>query len=301
MLNWIKSLFASKPKLKPPPDYKIHSLQMEDLRELSFTVEEMLDAKEAGFVIENFLSPEELQLAISGLRKVPEEQLTVIHEGMKTYPTNFSKAASSISSKTVSLKDYHESAIRYRETFTEDFGVDLEKRMQGVISQLWPSLTVDVAPDPDGNGSFIPYTFREMTSGNGFLISHCGKLFYKDHSEFYDRFQSFTRNDHQISYFVVIQAAEEGGELTLYDLLWKDVQYRPHAGLVVDLKGNELHLEDPYQVHQNKLDLKPGSLLVFNGGDIWHRVENVKGRQSRITLGGFLSLSHNHDKIYLWA
>jgi len=301
MLNWIKSLFAPQPKLKPAPDYSVHFLDFEALGPLNFSVNELVDAKEAGFVIENFLQPEELERALAGLNHVPASEFAIIHDGMKTYPANFSKAAHNISDQRISLQEYHQGAIRYREGFAENFGFDLEHRLKTAIHQLWPSIEADVAPDPDGNGSFIPFTFRKMNNGNGFLISHCGKLFYKDHTDFYDRFQSFTKNDHQISFFMVIQAAEEGGELTLYDLLWRDVQFRQKRGMVTDLQGNQLNLDDPYQVHQNKLALKPGSLIVFNGGDIWHRVEDVKGNRSRITLGGFLSLSHDHKKIFLWA
>ena len=42
-------------------------------------------------------------------------------------------------------------------------------------------------------------------------------------------------------------------------------------------------------------------MILFQGGNIWHRVETVRGNKPRITLGGFGGTSLNKEKIYYWS
>ncbi len=107
--------------------------------------------------------------------------------------------------------------------------------------------------------------------------------------------------DNQLSYFVVLQNPEGGGELTLYDLLWKDVQHKDHPennDYVIDLSGQRRYVSDLGQVAVQPM---PGDLLIFHGGPIWHRVENIYGRIPRITLGGFINFSTNREHLYYWS
>lgn len=297
MLKW----FKSRRKKTAAPDFRIHELQLGELNPMSFTVDDMLEVREGGFIVRNFLSSEEARQITRKFQDLPSGMVAEVYEGFKTYPKSFSQSEEAVLSGKVSPENYHAGAMEFRNGFASNFGLDVEGRIRSVFASLWPKMSLEVARDRDAFGSFMPFTFREMRPGPGFLISHCGKLFSRGHQGFYDRLSHFTENDHQISFFMVLQSAEAGGELTLYDLLWKDVQNRPVPGTVVTLEGKELNLEDPVEVPQEKLNLQVGDLLVFNGGDIWHRVEYVKGSRSRITLGGFLSLSPDHQEIFMWA
>jgi hypothetical protein len=49
--------------------------------------------------------------------------------------------------------------------------------------------------------------------------------------------------------------------------------------------------------------LKPeeGDLLLFAGGNIWHRVLTVQGNKSRITIGGFIAETNMPGRYYIWS
>jgi hypothetical protein len=42
-------------------------------------------------------------------------------------------------------------------------------------------------------------------------------------------------------------------------------------------------------------------LVVFAGGQLYHRIEEVYGTKLRITLGGFLGYSTSNSDIYYWS
>ena len=99
----------------------------------------------------------------------------------------------------------------------------------------------------------------------------------------------------------MLQTPESGGELTLYDFNWEDGQSKAsnHENqFVIMPDGSQLDIEK-----RKKLYLNPqkGDMILFAGGQIWHRVEEVLGKRPRITLAGFLSLSHDKSKVYYWT
>ena len=50
-----------------------------------------------------------------------------------------------------------------------------------------------------------------------------------------------------------------------------------------------------------KIKPKPGDLLIFNGGSIWHKVEEIKGKSDRITFAGFLDMNKDKTKWIYWS
>ena len=67
-----------------------------------------------------------------------------------------------------------------------------------------------------------PGNFRVFNVGQGGLYVHCGYLF-QEKSPFYYKVVEPMKQDGQLSYFLLLQNAEKGGELALYDLLWDTV------------------------------------------------------------------------------
>tara|TARA_B110000037_G_C17118308_1_gene504712 strand:+ start:2967 stop:3140 length:174 start_codon:yes stop_codon:yes gene_type:complete len=50
-----------------------------------------------------------------------------------------------------------------------------------------------------------------------------------------------------------------------------------------------------------KIKPKKGDMIIFQGGEIWHRVELVKGKKSRYTIGGFMGFSLDDKEIIYWS
>jgi hypothetical protein len=47
--------------------------------------------------------------------------------------------------------------------------------------------------------------------------------------------------------------------------------------------------------------MNEGDLLVFAGGELWHRVSKVEGSLTRYSLGGFMGFSHDGSRLYVWS
>jgi len=98
-----------------------------------------------------------------------------------------------------------------------------------------------------------------------------------------------------------MQNSESGGELTIYDMLWDNVKSKASPeenNYVIDEAGRDLYLKD---VRSFSVRPKVGDILIFAGGPIWHRVENIKGTIPRITFGGFLNFSKDGKELFYWS
>jgi hypothetical protein len=66
---------------------------------------------------------------------------------------------------------------------------------------------------------------------------------------------------------------------------------------LISSSGEERKIEE---FNSQIIDLSPGDLILFDGGNIWHRVENLSGDRDRVTIGGFASIS-DEKEMYVWA
>ena len=144
-------------------------------------------------------------------------------------------------------------------------------------------------------------TFRIFLPGRGGLHVHCGNLFQAQSMHYYSLIENDIDMNDQLSYFLVLQNSEQGGELTIYDMLWQNVKRKESPeenSFVIDDDGKRIYLKD---VRSFTVKPKVGDILIFSGGPIWHRVENIVGSIPRITFGGFLNFSKDDTELYYWS
>jgi Rps23 Pro-64 3,4-dihydroxylase Tpa1-like proline 4-hydroxylase len=99
----------------------------------------------------------------------------------------------------------------------------------------------------------------------------------------------------------MLQQPESGGELSLYDLEWENGQGKAnnHENREVRLADGTMRNIENDEVQM--IDPQKGDMILFAGGQIWHRVESVQGNRERITLGGFLSFNYEKDAVVYWS
>lgn len=149
-------------------------------------------------------------------------------------------------------------------------------------------------------GSAAFGNFRFFLPELGGLFVHCGNLFQEDSPVYYQVVEDMDKK-RQLSFFVALQYPESGGELTIYNMLWPEVNAKDdfeNNEYVLDCNGNRLYLD---KTEQFLVRPRPGDLLVFRGGPIWHRVEPILGDRPRITFGGFMNYSEDGDKFFYWS
>lgn len=181
-------------------------------------------------------------------------------------------------------REYFSQANLVRSTLKESFEPDYETTIENIFSKLSGGRKVALAHQ---NGdTYSPAQVRFTYPDTGGIGLHKGNEFI--HLEGFAGLHKIVQLRDCLSYYLVIDKPEVGGELILYDDLPEE--------LTVSKKELDL---DSYQ--QRCYDPEVGDLIVFHGACIWHAVSEVKGSKIRHSIGGFLGLSTNGEAIYYWA
>ncbi len=190
------------------------------------------------------------------------------------------------------LVDYLDSAARFRRGCARLFegGPDFEAHIARILSILAGTLPVKVPRSPAGE-SYAHATVRvwpeghEMGLHNGFeILNSCGFAPMRERID--------VRG--QLSYFVLLQKPASGGVLYLHDVRANELDPEGRergapVGLIAALRPSEA------------VTLEPGDLIVFDAGRVYHRVSKVGAGPRRVTIGGFLAMSQDHEQILYWS
>ena len=250
-----------------------------------------------GFVLKNLFSKDEIAAILQAIEKPLEKDAMNTPSG-KMFPAPFAI----ITNSGERLDAYYESIKTIHDLMDEVPAVQL---VRDRIEQFFRSVGKDYKVSvPINKVKGIPVSegcFRVFYKDRGGLFVHCGNLFQQQSEYYYSLLSNDIDMNDQLSFFFNLQNTEVGGELTIYDMLWKDVigKATPDENdSVIDAKGNTIYLKD---VEQFTVKPQPGDILVFAGGPIWHRVENIKGDTPRITYGGFVNFSNDGKEIFYWS
>ena len=165
----------------------------------------------------------------------------------------------------------------------------LKKQLHVLFERLSGPQKVEVFEGE--HGSYTPFTIRivppeceiPIHSGLEFLTQEC-----------YQELNKATDHREQLSFFTILNPAQQGGELFLYEL--------DYYGGNLPMKPNgSLDKERALQVRKHEVKIEVGDLLLFTGGRWFHCVAPVYGNETRRTLGGFMSFSKDHTSIYYWS
>jgi hapalindole-type alkaloid chlorinase len=184
----------------------------------------------------------------------------------------------------------------YRSLFSGDN--DYQERIRSIFGSLSGGLSAKVPTSLKGQ-IYNPSTIRMLPPG-GDIIVHVGNTFV-----FLPAAQHLTTLfdlTSQLSFFIPLAVPEAGGELIVYSL---ELEEEKKANKEIDIlklwQQNQKILESIDQYESIALAPQPGDMLLFDGGRYYHRVSLVEGSRRRITTGGFINFSKEHDAIYYWS
>ena len=250
-----------------------------------------------GFVVRDVFTPEEVEAVKKVIAGLTEEDTLNTPSGM-LFPAPFATMSNSDDMLNLyfdKLNLLH--ALREKEPVIKTM---LEK-MEQVFKSVAQDYKVSIPVNKIKHAPVAAGTFRIFLPNRGGLHVHCGNLFQAQSMHYYSLIENDIDMDDQLSYFLVLQNSEQGGELTIYDMLWQNVKRKesPEENtFVIDDGGKRIYLKD---VHNFIVKPKVGDILIFSGGPIWHRVENILGAIPRITFGGFLNFSKDDTELYYWS
>lgn len=254
-----------------------------------------------GFVVEDFLNDSEVFNLINGLRTLEANQLIHIEKGFDSYPMSFAQFDQLVERGLLTEAAYFKKSNDFITSFTSHFKVDILKKLNDVFKSIKNAPLIYIPNQASDSHSYVPFTFRELFAGDGCLKAHCENLFYTEFPSFFKKISAFSHADNQLSFFIVLQTPSVGGELSLFDIRWHTKQKRITDHFIKMQNEDLFDFDNPQSIKRDVHSPRVGSLVVFKGGDIWHRVEKVQVAPSRITLGGFLSFSHDQSKLYCWS
>ena len=287
--------------LDPLKVYTIKQITCSEIAQGNLNMSDILIDRIHGFIVSDFLSESEVTNLITGLRKLTDSELTHIEKGFDSYPMSFAQFDQMVQRDLLKEEDYFLKSEEFISSFTQKFGIDIISKMNSIFALIKNAPNIEIPKKPNTNHQYIPFTFRELFPGDGCLKAHCENLFFQEFPSFFSKINAFSTLDNQLSFFIVLQKPEIGGELTLFDIVWNENQKRINDSEIKLENDNTYQFNDAGKLKRDYYHPPVGSLVVFSGGKIWHRVEKVIEAPSRITLGGFLSFSHNKTKLYTWS
>lgn len=264
-------------------------------------MDDILNNETHGFIVNDFLNSDEVNKLIMGLRNIPNSNLVHIEKDFDSYPMSFAQFDQMLQSNLLKEEDYFLKSEAFINSFNENFGIDIILKMNQIFSFIKNAPRIEIPNKPNTTNQYVPFTFRELFPGEGCLKAHCENLFFQEFPSFFNKINAFSMLDHQLSFFIVLQKPEMGGELTLFDIVWNENQRRINDGEIKLENEITYDFDDAIKLKRDYHHPPVGSLFVFSGGKIWHRVEKIVSAPSRITVGGFLSFSHDKNKLYTWS
>jgi len=279
--------------------------------ELSKQDEAMWDIytnKSDGFLIKNFLSSTEVDTILSHFDKVLADNPAHTQVGF-TYPPIFAEFSNRLKNETEEKKvdekiKYFNKTGEFNKQFKTQFGVDVRGKLELFFKSISLKRDILVAETADGIGNYPFSTFRLLVPEKGLMSVHCGNYFGKTFEVFYQDLTSKVAVENQMSFFIMLQEPEQGGELTLFNFRWKAGQTKKdntEDNEIIQPDGSKMYVEDNPNIIKDKIRPKKGDMILFQGGNIWHRVETVRGKIPRITLGGFIGISKDDSTFYYWS
>lgn len=262
-----------------------------DSEQMNGLMNKIFDGELDGFVVRNVLPQSKIKELIQKIDSIDDKEFLKASNG-KLFPYPHA----SITDKEEKLDLY----VQQNKKFNELPFNDLKQTIQDFFHKIKGRFTPDIPKVLNERGEAVYGNFRMFMPNMGGLFVHCGYLFQEEAPLYYDVVEEMDKEG-QLSYFMVLQYPEQGGELTIYDMLWPEIQKKDdfhNNEYVFNEDGEKVFLKN---VESFSVRPEPGDILVFKGGPIWHRVEEIEGNRPRITFGGFINFSKDKKNFYYWS
>ena len=244
----------------------------------SVDFDSLLNGKIPAIVVRNFYGQKQCEDIV---KKIGNSQKSIFQKKLQ-------HIGPFLMSYTTKKKDYFDNAKQARKTFEDIFSENNQPivKISKIISRILPGYSTSLARE-SGN-DFSPYVIR--IHGNGKAIP-----IHKDNVKYEGKEYDFTGIDNQLSCIVHLQEPQSGGEIVIYDKQWSrnDEKLRNiDFGYSQDVVSRAEFCKIS--------NLSAGDLVMINP-NYYHKVTQIEGNVSRITLGMFLGLYKKEQKIVAWA
>lgn len=239
-----------------------------------------------GIVIKKVFSVEQMKKLASNIQSIE----TGFHR------TRFGKTLGlNLSDKSSGGLSYFREANQFRKMLDQQFSDGFEGRLISILSKISGERVVEL-PQENGN-EYTPVTLRFVPPNQPGIIAHTDSEFIYGYG--YSYLHEIANISDCLSFFIVVNKPEQGGELIFYDLPLSSQQLKAMKnGRNKFIREVKKDIENcPYKC----IDLDEGDMVVFKSSTLIHKIVEGYGNKTRITIGGFLAISHDDKKVYYWS
>jgi len=215
--------------------------------------------------------------------KMPVEDIQILGTDTPATPTYQAPGGAS-------LDEYLASAERHRQEGQGvfDAGFPAAAAITRVIEKFSGGRPVEIARADDGR-QYVPFTVRRLVHGKQIGLHHD----YHYPLALYTQLAPTLDTRTLISYVAILRRPAAGGELCVYAVT-PDTPNPPKMpnGFMWDLDA----VERGYDSKQFTLDV--GDFFLLASGRCLHRIAPIQGDRARVSMGGFLALSKDRDRVY---
>jgi hypothetical protein len=219
-------------------------------------------------------------------QRMPIEDIQILGTDTPAIPTYSAPSGAS-------LDAYLASAERHRDQGQQVFedGFEAAERITELIGRFAGGRPVETARAADGR-EFVPFTVRRLVHGKQIGPHHD----YHYPLALYDEIAPTLDTRTLISFVFVLRRPEAGGELCVYAVT-PDTPNPPKMpnGFMWDLDAVER------RYHFQRFVLDVGDVFLLASGRCLHRIAPIIGPRARVSMGGFLALNKQRDRVFYWS
>ena len=172
-----------------------------------------------------------------------------------------------------------------------DAGFDAASSITELIGKFSSGRPVEIARADDGR-QYVPFTVRRLVDGKQIGLHHD----YHYPLALYKQLAPTLDTRTLISYVALLRRPEAGGELCVYAVT-PDTPNPPK--MPNGFQWNADAVEQGY--HSQRFTLDAGDFFLLASGRCLHRIAPIQGKRARETMGGFLALGKQRDRVYYWS
>jgi hypothetical protein len=243
-----------------------------------------------GITVDGVFTPQECAAAVERLERFHDDRMPSMFGTMLGLPL---ANMAIVADDPEDLSLYYDDAERSRAAYLDAFGFDPHRRVAEVLEPMCDGLSVGYPTD--GDRAYSAGNIRWYEPGAGHLKAHVGNEFRTHSDAVSAQLRSTTRTVDHFSWFVILQAPESGGALSVYDLLFET--HSPADPDYGEMGRDDSDFDD---LPAKRVAPAAGGMVFFGGGWRWHRVDPISGALPRITYGGFAGPSLDGTSLNLW-
>ena len=261
----------------------------------AFTLDEFFNKEIHLRKMTSFVSEKEITSFLNQIKQHPEDSSQNIRmDDGYFYPFPYSTIHDK--ARFDENHSYFTSGAHFHQKHT-DFINNLQSKLEDLLQ-------VDLHSLSYRGSNFSKFNCRILYAQKNGIDIHCENAFIPQLNPTMSTWmESILDLKNALSFLLVLQAPDQGGELVLFNQEWDDIeiliQHEPYDDRH-DISGGMIKKHGAKNVQHFMFPPVKGEAILFRAAQIWHGINKIEGINNRVTIGCFIAKGKD-GKHYFWA